>query len=167
MWVNPWGLWWDEVTASDVCAVDFDANVIEGRWDVTPAIHIHTELHKRRHDARIVVHNHPYHVSLLAATGELPEIVHQTGTMFDGDLRFVDEYTGEIDSPELGADLAEHDRRRDGDRPRQPRRADHRRDDRRGDVPGRVHRPHVPARLRLDAPRQADHADRARASGRR
>ena len=58
------------------------------------------------HDARIVVHNHPYFVSLLAATGELPEIVHQTGTMF-GDLRFVDEYTGEIDSPELGADLAE------------------------------------------------------------
>src|SRR3954468_1082724 len=107
MWVNPWGLWWDEVTAADVCAVDFDGRVVEGRWDVTPAIHIHTELHKRRHDARIVVHNHPYHVSLLAATGELPEIVHQTGTMFEGDLRFVDEYTGEIDSPELGADLAE------------------------------------------------------------
>ena len=69
------------------CAVDFDANVVEGKWDVTPAIHIHTELHKRRHDARIVVHNHPYHVSLLAAIGELPEIVHQTGSMFDGELR--------------------------------------------------------------------------------
>jgi ribulose-5-phosphate 4-epimerase/fuculose-1-phosphate aldolase len=108
VWVNPWGLWWDEVKASDVCAVDFDANVIEGRWDVTPAIHIHTELHKRRHDASVVVHNHPYYVTLLAATGELPEIVHQTGSMFDGDLRFIDEYTGEIDSPELGADLAEH-----------------------------------------------------------
>jgi ribulose-5-phosphate 4-epimerase/fuculose-1-phosphate aldolase len=108
MWVNPWGLWWEEVRASDVCAVDFDGKVIEGAWDVTPAIHIHTELHRRRPDARIVVHNHPYYVSLLAATGDLPEIVHQTGTMFDGDLRFVDEYTGEIDSPELGADLAEH-----------------------------------------------------------
>ena len=162
MWVNPWGLWWDEVTASDVCAVDFDANVIEGRWDVTPAIHIHTELHKRRHDARIVVHNHPYYVSLLAATGELPEIVHQTGSMFDGDLRFVDEYTGEIDSPELGADLAE----RIGDASVVVL-ANHGvlitgRVDRRGDVPGGVRRPHVPAGLRLDAPRQADHADRTR-----
>jgi ribulose-5-phosphate 4-epimerase/fuculose-1-phosphate aldolase len=107
MWVNPWGLWWDEVTASDVCAVDFDGHVVEGTWDVTPAIHIHTELHRRRPDAEVVVHNHPYYVSLLASVGVLPEIVHQTGTMFDGDLRLVDEYTGEIDSPELGADLAE------------------------------------------------------------
>lgn len=107
IWVNPWGLWWDEVTASDVCAVDFNGRVLEGRWDVTPAIHIHTELHRRRHDAAVVVHNHPYHVSLLAAIGALPEIVHQTGSMFDGDLRLVEEYTGEIDSPELGEDLAE------------------------------------------------------------
>src|SRR5687767_996836 len=45
MYVNPWGLWWDEVKASDVCVVDRDANVLEGKWDVTPAIHIHTELH--------------------------------------------------------------------------------------------------------------------------
>ena len=106
MWVNPWGLWWQEVRASDVCAVDYDGNVIEGAWDVTPAIHIHTELHKRREDARVVVHNHPYYTTLLAATGDLPEIVHQTGAMFDGDLRVVDEYTGEVDSAELGADLA-------------------------------------------------------------
>ena len=25
LWVNPWGLWWDEVTASDVCVVSPDA----------------------------------------------------------------------------------------------------------------------------------------------
>src|SRR5207245_6756647 len=93
--------------AWDVCAIGFDGNVREGRWDVTPAIHIHTELHRRRPDAHVVVHNHPYYVSLLAAVGVLPEIVHQTGSMFDGDLRFVDEYTGEIDSAELGADLAD------------------------------------------------------------
>ena len=58
------------------------------------------------------MHNHPYHVSVLAAPGVLPEIVHQTGAMFVDDLRFVDEYAGEIDSPELGADLAGADRRR-------------------------------------------------------
>ena len=45
MFVNPWGLWWAELTASDICAVDADARVVRGRWDVTPAIHIHTELH--------------------------------------------------------------------------------------------------------------------------
>ena len=51
-----------------------------------PAIHIHTELHRRRPDARVVIHNHPYHVVVLAAIGVLPEIVHQPGSMFDDDL---------------------------------------------------------------------------------
>ena len=105
--VNPWGLWWEEMTASDVCEVDMEARVVAGRWDVTPAIHIHTELHRARPDARVVVHNHPYHASVLAGLGVLPELVHQTGAMFDGDLRLVEEYGGEVDSPMLGAELAE------------------------------------------------------------
>jgi ribulose-5-phosphate 4-epimerase/fuculose-1-phosphate aldolase len=107
LWVNPWGLWWDEVTASDVCLVSPDATVLEGRWDVTPAIHIHTELHRARADARVVVHNHPYHCTVLAALGMLPDIFHQTGCMFDGELAFVDEYTGEVADADLGADLAD------------------------------------------------------------
>lgn len=105
--VNPWGLWWEEITASDICRVDSDARVVEGKWDVTPAIHIHTELHRRRPDAEVVIHNHPYHVTVLAALGLLPEVVHQQAAMFEGDLAFVDEYTGEVASAELGADLAE------------------------------------------------------------
>lgn len=107
MWVNPWGLWWEELTASDICKVDADGRVLEGRWDVTPAFHIHTELHRRRPDARVVVHNHPYHAVVLAALGLVPELLHQQAAMFDGELCFVDEYGGEIDSSELGADLAD------------------------------------------------------------
>ena len=107
MLVNPWGLWWRELSAGDICTVDADGRVVAGPWDVTPAVHLHTELHRVRPDARVVVHNHPYHVTVLAALGVLPEIVHQTGAMFHGDLRFVDEYGGEVDSPLLGAELAE------------------------------------------------------------
>ena len=81
--------------------------MLEGQWDVTPAIHIHTELHRRRPDARVVVHNHPYWATVLASIGELPRFVHQTSCMYDGDLVFVDEYGGEIDDPELGTELAE------------------------------------------------------------
>lgn len=105
--VNPWGLWWEELTASDICAVNLDAEVVAGRWDVTPAIHIHTELHRRRPDARVVVHNHPYYVSLLAALGMLPDALHQTGSLYLDDMVFVHEYDGEIDTPLLGAELAE------------------------------------------------------------
>lgn len=106
MLVNPWGLWWDELRGSDICEVDAAGNVVAGRWDVTPAIHIHTELHRSRPDARVVIHNHPYHAVVLAALGVLPELIHQTASMFLDDLVFVEEYTGEVDTPELGADLA-------------------------------------------------------------
>ena len=107
MMVNPWGLWWEEVSASDICRVDPDGNVIGGKWDVTPAVQIHTELHRRRPESRVVVHNHPYYAVLLAALGLVPEFLHQQSSMYDGELGFVSEYSGEIDSPELGADLAE------------------------------------------------------------
>ncbi|MGH3957764.1 class II aldolase/adducin family protein [Mycobacterium sp.] len=106
MLVNPWGLWWQEITASDICVVDEKAHVIEGRWDVTPAIHIHTELHRVRSDARVVIHNHPYYVSLVAALGTLPELVHQTGSLFLDDMCFVDTYDGEIDTAPRAVDLA-------------------------------------------------------------
>ncbi|WP_343599052.1 class II aldolase/adducin family protein [Mycobacterium sp.] len=106
MLVNPWGLWWAELTASDICEVDSQARVIRGRWDVTPAIHIHTELHRVRADARVVVHNHPYYVCVLAALGRLPELVHQTGSLFLDDLCLVDAYDGEVDTADRAADLA-------------------------------------------------------------
>lgn len=105
--INPWGLWWEEVSASDVCRVDANGVVVEGKWDVTPAYHIHTELHRRRPEARVVIHNHPYYVTLLAAIGVLPIIAHQTGSLYDEDLALVNEYDGEISNAELGSALAD------------------------------------------------------------
>ena len=107
MYVNPWGLWWQELTASDICIVDGDAKVVRGRWDVTPAIHIHTELHRLRPDARVVIHNHPYYVSLIAALGALPELVHQTGSLFLDDMYLVEKYDGEIDTSWRASELAQ------------------------------------------------------------
>jgi ribulose-5-phosphate 4-epimerase/fuculose-1-phosphate aldolase len=106
MFVNPWGLWWQELSASDICVVDEDAHVVRGRWDVTPAIHLHTEIHRQRPDARVVIHNHPYYVSLIAALGTLPDLVHQTGALFLDDMYLVEKYDGEIDAPWRAAELA-------------------------------------------------------------
>ena len=105
MWCNPWGIWWQEVTASDIVRVDADGDVIEGRWDVTPAVFLHTELHRTRPDATVVVHHHPYYATLLASMNELPRMVHQNSCVFDGELVFVDEYSG-VENPEDGKWLA-------------------------------------------------------------
>jgi ribulose-5-phosphate 4-epimerase/fuculose-1-phosphate aldolase len=105
--VNPWGLWWAEVRARDLLAIDADGKVIAGEWDVTPAVHIHTELHRRRADATVVVHNHPPYATALAAIGELPDLVYQNSSILADELVLVTDYDGEVDQPYLGAELAD------------------------------------------------------------
>jgi ribulose-5-phosphate 4-epimerase/fuculose-1-phosphate aldolase len=107
MWCNPAGLWWNEVRASDVCLVDLDGRVLEGTRKVTEAIFIHTELHRRRPDARVVVHGHPYHATLLSALPKAPVITHQAGCVFEGELAVVKEYDGAVNSAEAGQHLAD------------------------------------------------------------
>ncbi len=104
--VNPWGLWWDEVRASDIVRIGADGEVVGGRWDVTPAVHLHTELHRARTDARVVVHNHPHHATVLACAATEPVLSHQNSALLDGELVFVDEYEGTVESSAAGEWLA-------------------------------------------------------------
>ena len=57
--VNPWGLTWDEITASDVMRIDKEGEVLEGKWTVTPAIPLHVELHRARPDVGVAVAQPP------------------------------------------------------------------------------------------------------------
>jgi ribulose-5-phosphate 4-epimerase/fuculose-1-phosphate aldolase len=107
MWVNPWGVWWEEVRASQIIRVDADGDVVEGDWDVTPVVAMHTELHRARPDATLIVHNHPYHATLLSAMREMPRLVDQNACIFDGELAFVDEYTFTADV-DAAQSLADH-----------------------------------------------------------
>ena len=54
----------------------------------------------------MIVHNHPYYATLLAAMGELPRIVQQNSCIFDGELAFVNEY-GSIEGEADGQWLAD------------------------------------------------------------
>ena len=107
MWSTPYGKWWFELCASDMLTVDYDGNVLAGPWDVTPAIFIHTEIHRIRPDARVIIHNHPHYATLLATLHRLPSITDQQACMFDGEVALFNEYTGGIDNPDSGRELAE------------------------------------------------------------
>ena len=104
--VNPWGLWWDEVTASDLCTVDRDGTVVAGDRDVSPAIYLHTEVHKVRPDARVIIHNHPYYGTLLASMGVLPQVNTQSSCLFQDEIGVFNDFTGPVDDAGLGAQLA-------------------------------------------------------------
>jgi len=107
MWCNPTGLWWPEVRASDMCLVDLDGKVLHGTRSVTEAIFIHTEIHRRRPDARVLVHGHPYYATLLSALPQVPAIAHQAGCVFDGELGVVVDYDGPVNDPAAGRHLAD------------------------------------------------------------
>ena len=106
IWCTAWGRWWEETLASDVMTVDGSGTVLDGPWDVTPAVYLHTELHRARPDARVIVHGHPYAATVLACLGVAPVISHQNACIFDGELITVDEYDGTVESGPAGAALA-------------------------------------------------------------
>ncbi len=100
--VNPWELAWDEVCASDMLTLDADGKVIDGDWNVTPAINLHRDLHASRHDVRVVIHNHPEWGSVWAACKRIPPIYDQTSALVDSDPALFDEYGGSVDDDREG-----------------------------------------------------------------
>jgi ribulose-5-phosphate 4-epimerase/fuculose-1-phosphate aldolase len=57
--INPYGLLFDEVTASSLLKVDFDGNVVSGDYPYNDAGHaIHTAILKARPDVNVVLHSH-------------------------------------------------------------------------------------------------------------
>lgn len=57
--INPYGLLFDEVTASSLLKVDFDGNVVSGEHPYNDAGHaIHSAILKARPDVNVVLHSH-------------------------------------------------------------------------------------------------------------
>ena len=94
--VNPWGLSWDELCASDVARMDANAKQLEGRWLITPAITLHVVLHRHRPDAGVVVHNHPRWGTIWADAHRVPPIYDQTSAMYSGEIVVYDDYAGPV-----------------------------------------------------------------------
>ncbi len=96
--VNPWGLTWDEVRASDIMRIDPDGNVLDGQWTVTPAIPLHLELHRARHDIAVAVHNHSRWGTVWANLQRVPPVYDQTSAMVPGDPAVYDDFEGSVDA---------------------------------------------------------------------
>lgn len=93
---TPWELAWDEVRARDILRLSAQGKVIEGRWNVTPAIGLHLAIHARRPDVRVIIHNHSRFGTLWANARRIPAIHDQTSAQVDGDPVLVDEYNAPV-----------------------------------------------------------------------
>ncbi|WP_372759349.1 class II aldolase/adducin family protein [Litorivivens sp.] len=105
--INPWELAWDELTAGDILRLDKTGKVIEGGWNVTPAVNLHTEIHARRPDVNVIIHNHSRYGTLWANAGRVPPIYDQTSAQVNGELKLVDEYNAAVNDTSEGARCAE------------------------------------------------------------
>ena len=104
--VNPQGLHWLELRASDLLIVDHTGEVVEGQGDVEPtALFIHARIHFGLSHARCVMHTHmPWATALTSVVGGRVAMANQNALRFFDDIAYSDEYDG------LALDASEGDR---------------------------------------------------------
>lgn len=110
--INPYGLMFDEITASSLIRIDADCNVIgESPFPVNPAgFVIHSAIHEAREDAQCVLHTHTRAGVAVSAQrdGVLP--ISQQSTLVLASLAYHD-YEGVAfrpdEKPRLQADLGQ------------------------------------------------------------
>jgi ribulose-5-phosphate 4-epimerase/fuculose-1-phosphate aldolase len=95
---NPWELAWDEVTAGDILTLDSSGQVIDGDWNVTPALGLHLKLHEARPEVNVVIHNHARWSGIWANRHRVPPVYDQSSGYVDGPLPLYNEYAGTFDA---------------------------------------------------------------------
>ncbi|MDA0997331.1 MAG: aldolase [Proteobacteria bacterium] len=104
--VNPYGLAFNEITASSLLICDFHGNVVVGdRQPEATAFYIHARLHLKRPQARAAFHTHMPHATALAMLEGDPLIwAGQSALKFYGRIAVDENYNG------LALDTDEGDR---------------------------------------------------------
>jgi ribulose-5-phosphate 4-epimerase/fuculose-1-phosphate aldolase len=106
--VNPFGLHFSEITASNLIVCDFDGKVLSGDGEPSAsAHHIHAPLHRLVPRARVILHTHqPYATALtMLADGRLEWALHTT-CRFYGRVAYDNDYDGVALSDTVGERLA-------------------------------------------------------------
>jgi ribulose-5-phosphate 4-epimerase/fuculose-1-phosphate aldolase len=106
--VNPFGLHFSEITASNLIVCDFNGNVIRGDGKPSAAAHhIHAPLHRLVPLAQVILHTHqPYATALTMIAGGRLEWALQTSCRFYGRVAYDNDYDGLALSDTVGERLA-------------------------------------------------------------
>jgi ribulose-5-phosphate 4-epimerase/fuculose-1-phosphate aldolase len=110
--INPYGMLFEEITASSLVKVDLSANVVlDTGYPVNPAgFTIHSAVHEARPDAKAVLHLHTPDGTAVSSLKEGLLPLNQTAHLVLGDLAYHD-YEGvafdHAEKPRLQKDLGE------------------------------------------------------------
>jgi len=69
------------LTVEDICTIDFDGNVIEGKGKPPLEFHLHCGIYRARADVKAVVHAHPKWSTFLTMVGQSYQPVYAQGSL--------------------------------------------------------------------------------------
>jgi ribulose-5-phosphate 4-epimerase/fuculose-1-phosphate aldolase len=107
--VNPFGLHFSEITASNLIVCDFDGKVIRGDGEPSAsAHHIHAPIHRLVPHARVLLHTHqPYATALTMIEGGRLEWALHTSCRFFSRVAYDTDYDGVALSDSVGERMAD------------------------------------------------------------
>jgi ribulose-5-phosphate 4-epimerase/fuculose-1-phosphate aldolase len=107
-WVNPAGVYFGHVRASDLLLVSHDGKVVEGDGLLNrAAFAIHSELHKARPDVIAAAHSHGLYGKAFAAQGRLLDPLTQDSCAFYQDHSIFQDFSGVVLDSSEGQRIAE------------------------------------------------------------
>ena len=106
-WVNPFGMHFGHIRASDLILVSHEGEVVEGDRAVNgAAFAIHSQVHAARPDAVAAAHSHSVYGKSWSSLGRLLDPITQDSCSFYGDHGLFDDYTGVVLDTEEGKRIA-------------------------------------------------------------
>lgn len=106
-WVNPFGMPFSHISASDLVRVDHTGEVVEGEWTVNRAAFcIHAAVHMARPEAAAAAHSHSVYGKAFSALGKVLDPLTQDACAFYDDHALFNDYTGVVLDLEEGKRIA-------------------------------------------------------------
>src|SRR5579863_3406372 len=112
-WVNPFGMHFSQIRASDLILVNHRGDVVEGKYPVNAAAFaIHSQVHAARPDVIAAAHAHSVYGKAWSSLGRLLDPITQDACAFFEDHGLFDDYTGVVldleEGKRIAAALADH-----------------------------------------------------------
>jgi ribulose-5-phosphate 4-epimerase/fuculose-1-phosphate aldolase len=106
-WVNPFGMHFGHVRASDLCLVNHHGEVVEGERAINQAAFaIHSQVHAARPDVIAAAHSHSVYGKTWSTLGRKLDPITQDVCAFYGDHDVFNDYTGVVLDIEEGKRIA-------------------------------------------------------------
>lgn len=107
-WVNPYGIHFSQIKASDLLMLDEDGNIQHGDGEVNgAAFAIHSEIHKARPDVHAAAHSHSVYGKAFSTLGKLLDPITQDACAFYEDHALFNDYTGVVYEKSEGQRIAD------------------------------------------------------------